>query len=125
MGISHIAIAAWADGLCPLTLDHASVLSAISSVRPASEPGEGGTSIGDAVGLALERLRGVADGAQEAGRERIKSRVLILLTDGENNSGELDPLTAFMAGRVEVIGDMTLVLQMQAVLMQALMPGPG
>jgi len=39
--------------------------------------------------------------------------------------GELDPLTAFMAGRVEVIGDMTLVLQMQAVLMQALMPPPG
>ena len=38
--------------------------------------------------------------------------------------GELDPLQAFMAGRIEVLGDMTLVLQMQAVLMQALMPPP-
>jgi len=36
--------------------------------------------------------------------------------------GELDALQAFMAGRIEVVGDMTLVLQMQAVLMQALMP---
>ena len=34
--------------------------------------------------------------------------------------GELDALQAFMAGRIEVMGDMTLVLQMQAVLMQAL-----
>lgn len=38
--------------------------------------------------------------------------------------GELDPLQAFMAGRIEVMGDMTLVLQMQAVLMQAVTPPP-
>ena len=38
--------------------------------------------------------------------------------------GELDPLQAFMAGRIEVSGDMTLVLQMQAVLMQAMRPPP-
>lgn len=33
--------------------------------------------------------------------------------------GELNPLEAFMAGRIEVTGDMTLMMQMQAVLMQA------
>jgi len=38
--------------------------------------------------------------------------------------GELDPLQAFMAGRIEVLGDMTLVLQIQAVLMPAMRPPP-
>lgn len=33
--------------------------------------------------------------------------------------GELDPLAAFMAGRIRVEGDMTLVMQMQAISMQA------
>ena len=33
--------------------------------------------------------------------------------------GELDPLEAFMAGRIRVDGDMTLVMQMQAIQMQA------
>jgi putative sterol carrier protein len=35
--------------------------------------------------------------------------------------GELDPLAAFMSGRIRVEGDMTLVLQMQAISMQAAM----
>ena len=35
--------------------------------------------------------------------------------------GELDPLAAFMAGRIRVEGDMTLVMQMQAIQMQAAM----
>jgi len=39
-------------------------------------------------------------------------------------SGELDPLQAFMGGQIEVLGDMTLVLQLQAVLMQAMRPPP-
>ena len=34
-------------------------------------------------------------------------------------SGELNPLEAFMAGRIQVTGDMTLMMQMQAVIMQA------
>lgn len=34
-------------------------------------------------------------------------------------TGELNPLEAFMAGRIQVTGDMTLMMQMQAVIMQA------
>ena len=34
-------------------------------------------------------------------------------------SGELDPMTAFMSGRMQVTGDMTLMMQMQAIQMQA------
>jgi Ca-activated chloride channel homolog len=42
------------------------------------------TAIGDAIGLALKRLR----------QRPAQSRVLILVTDGANNSGEIDPVTA-------------------------------
>lgn len=38
--------------------------------------------------------------------------------------GELDPLRAFMAGRIEVTGDMALVLQLQAIVLQAAQPPP-
>ena len=33
--------------------------------------------------------------------------------------GELDPMQAFMSGRIQITGDMTLLMQMQAILMQA------
>jgi putative sterol carrier protein len=33
--------------------------------------------------------------------------------------GELNPMEAFMAGRIKVAGDMTLMMQMQAIQMQA------
>jgi len=42
------------------------------------------TAIGDAIGLALKRLR----------QRPAQSRVLILVTDGANNGGEIDPVTA-------------------------------
>jgi Ca-activated chloride channel family protein len=42
------------------------------------------TAIGDAIGLAIKRLR----------QRPAQSRVLILVTDGANNGGEIDPLTA-------------------------------
>jgi putative sterol carrier protein len=33
--------------------------------------------------------------------------------------GELDPMQAFMSGRIQIAGDMTLLMQMQAIQMQA------
>jgi hypothetical protein len=38
---------------------------------------------------------------------------------GAMDRGELDPMTAFMSGRLQVTGDMTLMMQMQAIQMQA------
>lgn len=66
----------------PLTYDHRSVLMRIddATVGLAGKT----TSIGDALGLAVKRLQSVpSDG-----------RVIILLTDGVNNSGVLDPIKA-------------------------------
>ncbi|MCP4593250.1 MAG: VWA domain-containing protein [bacterium] len=56
--------------------------------------GEDGTAIGDAIGLAvknlteLERRRGVSD------ERRIKSKIIVLMTDGANNAGDLAPAQA-------------------------------
>ena len=62
---------------------------------------ENQTAIGDAIALAVERLRDLdrqyaqraARGA-EAGDRQVKSKVMILLTDGHNNAGALTPLQA-------------------------------
>ncbi len=53
---------------------------------------EDGTAIGDAIALGVERLRDLDQRVQRRpGGERIKSKVIILLTDGENNAGDLPP----------------------------------
>ena len=50
---------------------------------------------------------------------------MLVLVFGNTLLANSTVLTAFMAGRIEVVGDLTLVLQMQAVLMQAVMPPPA
>ncbi len=66
----------------PLTFD----LTTVSTLLMESEIGLAGreTAIGDAIGLAIKRLKDKKDG----------SRVLILLTDGANTAGEITPLKA-------------------------------
>jgi Ca-activated chloride channel family protein len=49
------------------------------------------TAIGDALALSLARLDKV--------KEKVKSRVLILLSDGENNAGTVEPLEAAKAAK--------------------------
>ena len=52
------------------------------------------TAIGDAIGLAVKRLR----------ERPAESRVLVLVTDGANNGGEIDPLTAArLAAKEQVV----------------------
>ena len=66
----------------PLTFDRETV----STLLDESVIGLAGkeTAIGDAIGLAVKRLE----------KEEVNSRVLILLTDGANTAGEIQPLTA-------------------------------
>lgn len=82
--IGIVAFARYADGLCPLTLDHGSALSILAELTTPDEPAEDGTAIGDALALAVERLR----------RQDTKSKVVILLTDGVNNTGDVEPVEA-------------------------------
>jgi len=67
---------------CPLTLDYDILRDLLSSVDLATE--DEGTAIGMGLITALNRLRD----------SDAKSRVIILLTDGRNNRGEIDPTTA-------------------------------
>ena len=67
---------------CPLTTDHAVVLAAIKNIR--SGLLQDGTAIGAGLGTAVDRVRSGTS----------KSKIVVLLTDGENNSGLIDPKTA-------------------------------
>jgi len=67
---------------CPLTTDHRVVVSAIENIRNGLL--EDGTAIGSGLGTSVDRLRS----------SKSKSKVIILLTDGENNGGLIDPETA-------------------------------
>ncbi len=69
----------------PLTADHMVVLSAIDQLQPGQL--EDGTAIGTAIATASNRLRAATT----------SSKVLVLLTDGVNNRGQVDPRTAARA----------------------------
>jgi Ca-activated chloride channel family protein len=75
----------------PPTTDTAVLLRQLDDVRLEMLPD--GTAIGSGLATALTRLR----------RSQAKSRVVVLVTDGDNNAGEIDPATAAdMAKAMEV-----------------------
>ena len=67
---------------CPLTLDYRILTELIGEIRVGMI--DDGTAIGMGIATAVNRLR-----SSDA-----KSKVIILLTDGENNAGNIDPVTA-------------------------------
>lgn len=92
--VGLVTFSRFADSLSPPTLDHDYVIEALDRIQPAITPGEDGTAIGEGVALAVERLRDLADSRTDDPARKVKSRVAILLTDGENNAGDLDPMIA-------------------------------
>jgi Ca-activated chloride channel homolog len=68
--------------LCPLTADHSALGGMIDSIQIGEL--NSGTAIGLGLAKAVERLKD----------SKAKSRVIVLLTDGENNSGFISPLDA-------------------------------
>lgn len=92
--IGLIRFSKYADATCPLTLDHPNLLEVLDKTNIVNTPEEDGTAIGDALALAVERLKDLQRTAGSGEQIRIKSRVIVLLTDGENNFGAVDPATA-------------------------------
>jgi Ca-activated chloride channel family protein len=80
--IGLVVYAGEAYTACPATLDYSVLNEQID--RISGENIEAGTAIGTGLGTAVSRLRS----------DSIPSKVIILLTDGSNNSGEIDPITA-------------------------------
>jgi Ca-activated chloride channel family protein len=85
--IGLIAFAASPYIVSPLTLDHDWLLQNLERVNVGI--GDDGTAIGSAIAAAVNHLR----------RTAAKSKVVILLTDGVNNSGKISPLAAAEAAR--------------------------
>ena len=90
--IGMITFARYADTICPLTLAHGALSGFLPSVKLVGRRAEDGTAIGDAVALAAARLQTAEQAiAKQTGENKdyeIKSKVIILLTDGENNAGQ-------------------------------------
>jgi Ca-activated chloride channel homolog len=93
-----VAFGGFADSKCPLTLDHGAlvdIVQGLATPKPIRD-GQGrvinaealreemATAIGDGVAVGVDRLRGA----------KAKSKVLILLTDGDSNAGVVDPREA-------------------------------
>lgn len=86
--IGVVAFAAEALTQVPLTTDYPVVNAAVDNL--AAGQLEDGTAIGTAIATAANRLRDAPG----------RSRVMIVLTDGENNRGAIDPRTAAKAAAV-------------------------
>jgi Ca-activated chloride channel family protein len=101
--IGLVSFGGFAEGRSPLTLDHAAleqVLETVDIPRPIYDAAgnvinerflaeEQSTAIGDAVTMAVDRLR----------ESKSKSKVIILLSDGENTAGVVQPKDASLAAK--------------------------
>jgi Ca-activated chloride channel family protein len=86
-----VAFAGYADGLCPLTLDHGNLMAVLDDLAIVTQRSEDGTAMGEGLALAVERLR----------KSPAKSKVAILLTDGVNNAGDITPAQAAELARAQ------------------------
>ena len=86
--IGLVVFAAQAFIASPMTLDHDYLLDNIDRLEIGTINSDA-TAIGDGITTALNRLRNI----------KAKSKIIVLMTDGANNSGKIDPLTAAQAAQ--------------------------
>jgi Ca-activated chloride channel family protein len=84
---------------CPLTLDYSALRTMLAELRINYIDGSA-TAIGNALGVSLARLR----------KSDAKSKVAILLTDGENNSGNVTPTQAARYARAMGVKVFTILM---------------
>ncbi len=89
--LGAVAFARNAVTVTPLTLDHDILAAQLEAVTIGAIPD--GTAIGNAIAAAVNRLAG----------SEAESRVVVLLTDGVSNAGEIHPLTAAGVARARGI----------------------
>ena len=101
--IGVIAFGGFADSKCPLTLDRGALVDIVRGlevpkpvrdrngrvINAQSLQEDLATAIGDGLALGVDRLRGAT----------AKSKVIVLLTDGDNNAGAVDPREAAKIAR--------------------------
>jgi Ca-activated chloride channel family protein len=104
-----ITFARYPDTVCPLVLSHNVLLEFMKNTDIVRMRNEDGTAIGDAVALAAARLQKAEEEIQQRNKKlnkagtpsvtekpdfKIKSKAIILLTDGRNNTGQYAPMQA-------------------------------
>lgn len=85
--IGMVVFAGYSYTKCPLTLDKNILVQIINGIE--FNPENDGTAIGMGIATSVNRLK----------KSEAKSKVIILLTDGNNNSGMIDPLSAAAIAR--------------------------
>jgi Ca-activated chloride channel family protein len=91
--IGVVTFARYADTLSPLTFGHDALIEIVRQLTIQDRPNEDGTAYGDALTLACARLEQMKEwqtSSTTAAADRtaaIRSQVVVLLTDGENNCG--------------------------------------
>jgi Ca-activated chloride channel homolog len=104
-----VTFARYPDTVCPLVLSHNVLLEFLKNTDVVRLRSEDGTAIGDAVALAAARLQKAEVEIQQRNKKlnkagltsnaekpdfKIKSKAIILLTDGQNNRGQYAPMQA-------------------------------
>lgn len=96
--IGMVSFARFPETSCPLTLAHDAVDELAKDIQLVNRRDEDGTSIGDGLGLAVARLQKAEETLARMQQKnpadnlyQIKSKIIILLTDGVNNRGKLTP----------------------------------
>ena len=108
--IGLVTFARYADTICPLIHGHNVLIEFLKSTKIVTRRSEDGTAIGDAIALAAARLKKAEEQIQrrniklrsDTGSDSadpdpgftIKSKVIVLLTDGQSNAGQIQPLQA-------------------------------
>ncbi len=95
--IGLISFAGFTEENTPLTLDHQSLVNFSNTIVPASKI-EDGTMIGDALYFSTLRLISLEDflnkGSKSRDSYKVKSKIVILLTDGQQTRGGMSPVEA-------------------------------
>ena len=112
--IGLVAFAGEALTQVPITIDYDVLLESLQQLQAGSGMLEDGTAIGTALATAANRLRRVEG----------KSRVIVLVTDGENNRGEIDPVTAARAAAAYGIKTYTIGIGSEGVARVPVARGP-
>lgn len=92
--IGLVTFAAEPEVACPLTIDHEAVAARLEQTRAARDYREDGTAIGDAWALAVAELRSLEQSLRGKNGDHTLTKVVVLLTDGQNNAGRLSPARA-------------------------------
>jgi Ca-activated chloride channel family protein len=109
--IGLVVFAAQAFIASPMTLDHDYLLENIDRLQIGTIDSDA-TAIGDGLMTALNRLRNL----------KSKSRIVVLMTDGGNNSGKIDPITATEAAQTLAVKIYTIGLGNREIVQQMGLP---